>query len=74
MNIYNTYALCISVGKIKVSPDKTIEKMNCDIFKTLEEADIEREKKNPLDFQIIKLYSKKPFNTHFKMNLTYSSN
>jgi len=74
MNLFNAYALCISSGKIKVSPDKTIDKLNCDIFKTLEEAECERIKRNPLDFQIIKVYGNKSFNnSQFKMHITYNS-
>jgi hypothetical protein len=75
MNLFKAYALCINTGKIKLPNDKTLDKFKCDIFTTLEEANLERIKRNPLDFQIIEVYGNKSFfNPQFKMHLTYNSN
>jgi hypothetical protein len=75
MNFYKAYALCINRGKIRVSQDKTLDKFTCDIFKSLEEATNELNKKNPIDFQIIEIYGSQNFNSKkFKLELTTSDN
>ena len=75
MNLFKAYALCINTGKIKLANDKTIDKLKCDIFKTLEEVETEMVKKNPFDYQIIEIYRNKPLNnTQFKIQITYNSN
>ena len=74
MHFFKAYALCINSGKIKVSQEKTLDKFSCEIFKSLEEATNELNKKNPIDFQIIEVYRTQNINNKkFKMELTTSS-
>lgn len=54
MNLFKAYALCINTGKIKLANDKTIDKLKCDIFKTLEEVETEMVKKIPLIIKLLK--------------------
>ena len=73
MNLFKSYALCISTGKIKMPNDKYVDKYKCQIFKNLEEANNERNLKNPLEFKIIEIYRNKySDNKTFKMELTYN--
>jgi hypothetical protein len=75
MDFYKSYALCINSVKIKVSSKKTIERYNCDIFKSLEEANNEIIKKEPFDCKLIEIYENKILNNRkLKIELTYHLN
>jgi hypothetical protein len=72
-DLFKAYALCLSTGKIKLTPDTTFDKYKCQVFKTLEEANKERISKNPYDYKILEIYGNN-LNSHskFKMELTYT--
>jgi hypothetical protein len=71
MDLHKAYALCINAGTIVGYPDKIVDKYRCEIYETLEEANNEKNKLNPISFRILEIYDKSKIdNTKFRIQIT----